>query len=63
MRDPHEGCTRETHQAKVIMGESVGFLCMIMSPVLLILGIIIGIPLVLIALIHDLKDKITNPKK
>lgn len=68
MSDPLEGCERERQQAKQIVFESVGWLCMLMSPILMICGIIIGIPelvlpLFLAVIIHDLIDKVTNPKK
>lgn len=63
MKTQHEGCEREQQQAKQIAFESVGWLCILMSPILMICGIIIGIPLVLFAFIHDLIDKVTNPKK
>jgi len=68
MRDPLEGCGREEQQAKRIASEAVGWFCMVMSLILILCGFIISVqelvlPLFLAVIIHDLIDKITNPKK
>lgn len=68
MKNTPEGSERERQQAERIASEVVGWFCMVMSLILIFCGFIIGVPelvlpLFLAVIIHDLIDKVTNPKK